>query len=88
MTTPKYPLIYIDLYQSKPRKVFRRPQTWRWRALNAGNSRVLAVSSENYTNRDDAVSAVRQLFGSGSDVYLRQTETGNVMLRLANLPQA
>lgn len=83
MADPKYPLVYIVLYQSKPRKVFRRAQTWRWRALNAGNSRVLAVSSENYTNRDDCVAAVRQLFGSRSDVYLRQAETGNVMLRLA-----
>lgn len=82
MADPKYPLVYIVLYQSKPRKVFRRAQTWRWRALNARNSRVLGNSADAYTNKGDALAAVEQLFGAGTDVFLRQPEAGDVVLRL------
>lgn len=80
------PLVWIDLYQTKPNRVFRRPQTWRWRALNAGNGRVLGNSADAYTNKADAVSAIQQLFGTSSNIYLRQTEQGNQVLRMADKP--
>lgn len=80
-------LIWIDLYQSTRRKTLRRAQTWRWRAISGRNGRILANSADAYTNRSDAVSAIQQLFGSNSDVYQRQAETGDLMLRLANQPQ-
>jgi uncharacterized protein YegP (UPF0339 family) len=76
-------LVFVDLYQSRPRKLLGRPQTWRWRALNGNNRRVLAASSEAYTNQADALAAIQQLFGTASNVYLRQHEEGNVELRLA-----
>jgi hypothetical protein len=82
------PLIFIDIYEDKPPltvlSVLRggRPQRWRWRALNGNNFRVLAVSSEAYTNYSDAVAAITELFGDGSEVYLRQAERGNRVLRL------
>lgn len=80
------PLVYIDLFQSyKGIRVLlgQRPQLWRWRALNGKNFRVLAESSESYTNFSDALSAIQELFGGRSDVYLRQSETGDQVLRLA-----
>jgi uncharacterized protein YegP (UPF0339 family) len=87
MTAPTTPLVFVDLYQSRPRKLFGRAQTWRWKALNGNNFRVLAASSEAYTNRSDAVDAIEQLFGATSNVYLRQTEHGNQLLRLAAVEQ-
>lgn len=81
------PLVFVDLYQGSSRKLLSRAQTWRWRALNGNNFRVLAVSSENYTNRQDCVDAIFQLFGNGSNVYLRQHEQGDLPLRMASPPQ-
>lgn len=84
-------LIYVDLYQSdpglKPFATGSRPQRWRWRALNGDNSRILAISSESYTNRQDAVDAIAELFGDTSNVYRREVEVGNVELRLAAAPE-
>lgn len=77
------PLVYVDLYEGRIRKFFQRAQRWRWRALNAGNRRVLAVSSEAYFNQQDAIDTIEQLFGPGTTVYLRQAEHGNQLLRLA-----
>lgn len=80
------PLIYVDLFQSAPNPLARiagRPQRWRWRAINGNNSRVLAASSEAYTNRGDALAAITQLFGSNSNVYLRSGNAGNQTLRSA-----
>ncbi len=79
-------LIYVDLVQAPVNALARlagRPQRWRWTARNGGNGRVLAVSSENYTNRADAVSAITQLFGNSSNIYLRASQEGNQLLRLA-----
>lgn len=86
----KSPLIYVDLYQGPAvnsiKALFRaRPQRWRWRAINGDNGRVLGISSEAYTNRGDALAAVKQLFGSNSDVYLRGSDQGNELLRLSDL---
>ncbi|MGV0042058.1 hypothetical protein [Mycobacterium colombiense] len=86
MTNPSPDLVYVDLYQTAaPMRVLRprRAQRWRWRALNGNNSRVLAASSEAYTNRDDALAAINQLFGANSNVYLRSGVGGNQLLRLA-----
>lgn len=80
------PLIYVDLTQAPKNPLARlagRPQRWRWTARNGLNGRVLAVSSENYTNSADCRAAITQLFGTGSNVYLRSSGTGNTCLRLA-----
>lgn len=79
-------LVYIDLYQKAQNPIARvagRPQTWRWRAINGGNNRVLGNSADAYTNRADALAAIDQLFGTFTDVYLRSGNEGNQMLRLA-----
>lgn len=79
--------MFIDLIQTPVlKRLLGRPQRWRWVARNGSNFRVLAVSSENYTNKSDCVAAIEQLFGTGSDVYRREPETGNVRLRLATPP--
>lgn len=78
------PVVFIDVYKTSPPR-FRgktRRQPWRWRALSAGNFKVLA-SGEAYTNEADAVAAVRLLFGDRSTAFLRQAETGNLLLRRA-----
>lgn len=81
------PVVYVDLFQSEDDKQrgpkAARPQLWRWRAFNAGNFERLAVSSEAYTNRQDCIDAIEQLFGVGSNVYLREHEKGNQPLRMA-----
>lgn len=79
-------LIYVDLFQGTQNPLARiagRPQRWRWRAVNGFNHRTLAVSSEAYSNKSDAVSAITQLFGTDSNIYLRSSGTGNQLLRLA-----
>lgn len=79
-------LIFVDIYQGNinpfGRLTKKRPQRWRWRAVNGENYHVLATSSEAYTNEADCIAAIRTLFGSQSEVYLRQTEQGDQMLRL------
>lgn len=58
-------------------------QPWRWVARNAGNEEQMARSSERYFNRTDALDAIEQLFGSGTTVFKREAEHGNVVLRRA-----
>jgi hypothetical protein len=73
------PVIYVDLVKSKvPRK-----QPWRWVAKSAGNQRKLATSGESYSNRQDALDAATLVFGDHSNVYLREPEKGNRILRMA-----
>ena len=76
-------VIYVDLIRSTRRWPRRRPQRWSWTAVSGGNGRTLARSSESYTNRADCIAAIYQLFGAGSDVYLRQEQIGDVALRTA-----
>jgi len=57
-------------------------QPWRWHAVSAGNHKILA-QGERYFNEADALHAIDLLFGSGSNVYLRQHEQGNKALRMA-----
>lgn len=44
----------VQVFKAEPRRVLRRvrPQSYRWRRV-AGNSRVIAVSAEAYTNYED-----------------------------------
>src|SRR5690348_10750930 len=67
------PLVYVDLYENRStlKRIIGRPQTWRWRAINALNRRVLAHSGEAYTNHADCLAAITELFGENSNVYLR-----------------
>ena len=67
------PMIYVDLYQTPASKnpLRRRDQRWRWRARNAHNNQILA-SGEAYTNHGDALHAINQLFGTQTDIYLRE----------------
>ncbi|AXN43431.1 hypothetical protein MM1218R_01483 [Mycobacterium marinum] len=85
--TDTAPTVFVDLYQVPVKNVLgrltRRPQRWRWRAINGGNHRVLAVSSEAYTNEADCRAAIRQLFGTGTEVYLRRDGHDNQLLRYA-----
>jgi hypothetical protein len=76
-------LIYVDLKQTSTRWPLRRPQRWYWVALNGNNMRRMARSSEMYTNQQDCIAAIQQLFGQESNVYLRRHEMGNAMLRMA-----
>ena len=84
------PLVFVDLYQTerKPRAAGDtrevRPQLWRWRAINGSNFEVMAIASEAYTNKQDCLDAIAQLFGASTNVYLRQHEQGDQELRLAN----
>ncbi|OBI95578.1 DUF1508 domain-containing protein [Mycobacterium sp. 1465703.0] len=59
-----------------------RPQRWRWRAINAGNNRIMAESSESYTNEDDAMDAIDELFGNRSDVWLQRAGETDLLLRM------
>lgn len=72
------PIILVDLVQAG----FGR-QRWRWVARNAGNQKILARSSERYTNESDCRKAIDQVFGPNVNVFLRQPERGNVALRRA-----
>lgn len=84
---PDAALVYVDLYRTPVlKRLLGRPQRWRWRAFNAENYRVLAVSSEAYVNRQDAIAAITQLFGFNTAVYMREAEHGNTCLRLAAHP--
>lgn len=92
MSNPtKSPLIWVDLYQgpaaNSVKALFRaRPQRWRWRAINGDNGRVLANSADAYTNRADALAAITELFGPHTNAYLRSSQSGNQLLRLATQP--
>lgn len=76
--------VFVDIKQSRKRWPLARPQRWYWIALSGDNMRRLGRSSENYTNRQDCIDAVWLLFGDDqSNVYMRQAEKGNEILRLA-----
>jgi hypothetical protein len=83
------PLIYVDLInvpEPKSRKLIPgRPrwQPWRVVILSGDNQRRLFRGSERWTNKQDALDAISLVFGSGSNVYLRMAETGNLALRYA-----
>lgn len=59
----------IEVYRGRWRRP-GRPQPWRWRA-KARNGRILAVSSESYTNFGDLLKALRMLFGGDVTYTIR-----------------
>jgi uncharacterized protein YegP (UPF0339 family) len=77
-------LIYVTVYKSTgPRyRTSARRQPWRWRATSGSNHRILA-SGEGFANEADCVASVQLLFGDKSNVYLRQAEQGDQVLRMA-----
>lgn len=85
------PLIYVDVVytecpQSPHKGTGRDPERWQpWRVVvkSGDNQKTLFVSSESYFNRADALHAAMLAFGTGSNVYLRQAEHGNQVLRMA-----
>jgi hypothetical protein len=84
------PLIYVDLIEvrePKARKLLgpvrTRWQPWRVSILSGNNMRRLFRGSERWTNRQDALDAIALAFGGGSNVYLREAEHGNQVLRMA-----
>jgi uncharacterized protein YegP (UPF0339 family) len=78
------PLVFVDLLQVADKATKTgRPQRWRWVAKNGANQKILARSSERYINRQDCLDAITALFGTATNVYLRQAEQGNQTLRLA-----
>lgn len=84
MVQPQNPsLVYVDLVhvENKATKT-GRPQRWRWVARNGGNNKIMGQSSERYTNRKDCERAIDVLFGVNSEVYRRESEKGDVELRL------
>lgn len=76
--------IIVELYRPPTPilRIGRRPQLWRWRAKNAGNHKVLAVSSEAYVNRVDARDAILSLFGA-QVVVLREPGRADVLVAMA-----
>lgn len=85
------PMSY-DNYSNTKGRGFADPQTryraymdsfqpWRWVAKSGDNQKAMARSSERYFNKTDALHAIHLLFGSGSNVFLRQAEFGNENLR-------
>lgn len=59
-------------------------QPWRLLVISGDNQKPLFRSTERYFNRADAINAADKAFGRGSNVYLREAEHGNVLLRLAS----
>jgi uncharacterized protein YegP (UPF0339 family) len=55
-------------------------QPFRWHAENAGNHKIGAMG-ERYFNKEDAKSNIKQQYGSGTTVFLRETEHGLELLR-------
>lgn len=67
----------VELYRASPGPHRGRPQTWRFR-YRATNGRIIAVASESYTNREDAVSAIRLVFGA--NVGIRDLDAESLSL--------
>lgn len=83
-----HPVVYVDLKyapEPKARKLLgrTRPRWQPWSAIimREGNFEDLFRSTENWTNKQDALDAVQLGFGPDTIVYLRQPEKGNEILR-------
>lgn len=77
-------LVYVVVKQAPLSRLPFRQQRWSWVARSGDNNRVLARSSESYTNKSDLLNAISVLFSDTTNVYRREAEQGDVMLRLAN----
>lgn len=61
------PLLRAEICRSDTRWPRRRPQRYWWR-ITSPNGRILAVSSEMYTNRGDAARALTVVTTSAFDL--------------------
>lgn len=79
-------LIYVDLIETPEPTDYDGPRWQPWGILvrSGDNNKPLFKTTEAYTNREDAIRAAEIAFGRGSNVYLREAEHGNVLLRLAS----
>lgn len=66
------------------RQYVDRFQAFRLLIISGDNRQPLFRSTESYFNRADAIHAAEIAFGSASNVYLREVEHGNELLRLAS----
>jgi uncharacterized protein YegP (UPF0339 family) len=64
----------IELYRASPGPYRGRAQQWRFR-WRAADGRIVATGSESYSNRADAVAAIRLVFGSESYIVEPQAVT-------------
>lgn len=78
-------VLFCDLkYTPRPlwHKLTRgRWQPWRAVVLAEGNYEPLFVSSEAWTNKQDAIDTIRDSFGPTTTVFLREAEHGLVLIR-------
>jgi hypothetical protein len=58
-------------------------QPWRVVVKSGDNQKALFRSTERYFNRSDAIHAAELAFADRSNVYLREAEQGNRVLRMA-----
>lgn len=64
-------MLKIEFYRGRKGRFSIRPQVWRWRVV-ASNGRVLAVSSESYTNIQAArYSAMAVCFQDPAEVRIQ-----------------
>jgi hypothetical protein len=88
MTEKFAPVIFVDVYQTVRKAASKNDtrageQKWRWRALSEGNRKKLASSGEAFHNLADCLHSIDLLFSDKSNVYLRQHEQGDQVLRMA-----
>lgn len=84
------PLVYVDLQyvpEPKARKLLgptrSRWQPWRVLILSGDNHKRLFRGTERWTNKAEALDAIELAFGSSTNVYLREAEKSNVLVRMA-----
>lgn len=70
------PDFWIEVYKGRS----QARQSWRWRAINAGNNRKMATGHEAYTNKADCIDAATALFSPQTTVHLRHPN-GQAVLR-------
>lgn len=58
-----------------------RPQRWYWTAANADNHKELGISSEMYTNKQDAIDCATELFGPKATITLYVPESEPQVIR-------
>lgn len=65
--------VVVELMKNTPRRIpGRRPQPWRWLVRAAANWFTIEKSSEAYSNRGDAISAIELVHSPDTTVILRE----------------
>ena len=74
-------VLYVDIRESHAVNLLsrKRKQPWYWVLRNSNNNKVMAVSSERYTNRQDCVDAAKLVNGSSVTVYLRAGDAAAIL---------